>query len=120
MRTQGIVYYPQRRKEIICSMDSLPNYKISGEKINHHYLKKKLIDLWKLQSDFSLIDLGLEFFTVKFTDEDSQKKVIQEGPWFVAWAYLSIRVWEPNFVPSKSQIDSTAIWVRLPQLPTEF
>lgn len=35
-------------------------------------------------------------------------------------AYLLVRVWEPNFAPKDSQIETTAIWVRLPQLLTEF
>lgn len=84
-------------------------------------MKKKLADPRKLQVDFSLIDLGLEYFTVKFSDEISQKKVIQEGPWFLdGSSYPSIRVWELNFVPKESQFETTAIWVRLPQLPTEF
>lgn len=83
--------------------------KLVGKKLNHIYLKKKLANLWKLQTDFSLIDLGFEFFTVKFTDEESQRKIIHEGPWFVAGAYLAVRIWEPNSVPKNSQIISTAI-----------
>lgn len=35
-------------------------------------------------------------------------------------SYVSIKVWEPNFVPTKSKIASTTIWVRLPSLLNEF
>lgn len=94
--------------------------KLVGKKLNHIYLKKKLADQWKLQTDFSLIDLEFEFFTVKFSDEESQRKIIHKGPWFVAGSYMSVRIWEPNFVPKNSQIESTVIWVLLPHLSIEF
>lgn len=34
--------------------------------------------------------------------------------------FLSVRDWEPNFVPANSNIQATNIHIRLPQLPTEF
>lgn len=63
---------------------------------------------------------GSRYYTVKLNEEASQRRITQEGPWFVARSYLSVRIWEPNFVPNKSQIKSTAIWLILTQLPTEF
>lgn len=87
---------------------------------NHHYLHSKLTDLWKLQKSVILIDLRENFYMVKLIHEESHKKILLEGSWFVAGSYVSIRVWEPNFVPAKSKIAFTAIWVRLHSLPIEF
>lgn len=78
------------------------------------------MDIWKLLENIILIDLGEDFYTVKLALEESQKKILLEGPWFVAGSYSSTRVWELKFVPNKSKITSTTIWVRLPSLPTEF
>lgn len=94
--------------------------KAEGKRFNHHYLWNKLDELWKIQDPFPLIDLGYDFYTAKFNQEEHQKKALQQGPWFVAGAYLSIRNWTPNFIPSKSKVLTTVIWVRLPGLPTEF
>ncbi|XP_019261723.1 PREDICTED: uncharacterized protein At4g02000-like [Nicotiana attenuata] len=47
-------------------------------------------------------------------------KVLQYGPWFINGHYFSVRRWEPNFVASKAKEVHSAVWVCLPQLPTEF
>ncbi|KAF3625874.1 hypothetical protein FXO37_30647 [Capsicum annuum] len=99
--------------------------KAIGKRFNHHYLCKKLADLWKISDPFPLIVLGKEFYTAKFNREDLQWKVLQQGPWFVAGAYLSVRTWVPNFVPSDSKVLTTAIWVRphhkqLPKVKTQY
>lgn len=91
-----------------------------GKRFNHQYLKTKLSDLWKLKKSFALINLGLNYYNVKLGDALLQKKITQEGLWFVVSSYLSVRVWEPNLIPKESQIQTTAIWIGLPQLPTEF
>lgn len=67
-----------------------------------------------------LIDLGNDNYIVKFQSEDNKNKVLHEGPWFMDENFISVRKWEPNFVPKKETITHTATWARLPQLPTEF
>ncbi|KAM3266499.1 hypothetical protein P3L10_003493 [Capsicum annuum] len=105
------IYGPWRHSVVV---------KVLGKRFNHHYLRKKLADLWKINDPFRLIDLGKDFYTANFNREDLQRKVLQQGPWFVAGAYLSVRSWVHNFVPSDSKVLTMAIWVRLPELPTEF
>ncbi|KAM3320984.1 hypothetical protein P3S67_008186 [Capsicum chacoense] len=58
-------YNPWKRSVIIKSV---------GRKLNHHYLRSKLTDLWKLQESIILIDLGEDFYTVKLALKESQKK----------------------------------------------
>ncbi|PHU24593.1 hypothetical protein BC332_09700 [Capsicum chinense] len=94
--------------------------KLLGKKVTYQYLRDKLISLWQLDESFPLIDLGLDFYTVKLTHVESVSKILQNGPWFINGHYLSIKRWEPNFVPEKEKVTYSAVWVRLPQLPTEF
>ncbi|XP_019251145.1 PREDICTED: uncharacterized protein LOC109230067 [Nicotiana attenuata] len=47
-------------------------------------------------------------------------KALRLGPWFISGNFLSIRKWEPKFVPQEATLSTTAIWIRLPQLPMEF
>ncbi|XP_070005255.1 uncharacterized protein [Nicotiana sylvestris] len=86
----------------------------------HHYFKKEIQDLWKPTEDFQMIDLGEDYYIIKFKNKDNMEKAIQQGPWFINGNFLSITEWKPNFVASKERLTTTAVWVRLPQLPTEF
>ncbi|KAK4710476.1 hypothetical protein R3W88_004989 [Solanum pinnatisectum] len=47
-------------------------------------------------------------------------KAIHGGLWFILGSFLSVKCWDSNFAPKESTITDFAIWVRLPQLPTEF
>lgn len=46
--------------------------------------------------------------------------MLQEGPWFLNYKFLSIRRWEPNFNTKKVSLSSVAMWIRLPKLPSEY
>ncbi|XP_019225732.1 PREDICTED: uncharacterized protein LOC109207297 [Nicotiana attenuata] len=94
--------------------------KLFKRKMPHHMLQSKLIDLWKPSEQLIFIDLGWDFFIVKFSLEESMVKALYLGPWFVSGHFLSVRKWEPKFVTQEATLTSTAIWIRLPQLPTEF
>nr|XP_009792247.1 PREDICTED: uncharacterized protein LOC104239331 [Nicotiana sylvestris] len=94
--------------------------KVFKRKIPHHLLRSKLNDLWKLSEQLILIDLGWDFYIVKFSLEESMVKALHLGPWFISGNFLYVRKWEPKFIPQEATLTSTAIWIRLPQLPTEF
>lgn len=48
------------------------------------------------------------------------KNVLKNGPWFVSGHFLSVERQEPNFVAAEAKQTVSAIWVRLPHLPTQF
>ncbi|XP_059306501.1 uncharacterized protein LOC132057943 [Lycium ferocissimum] len=52
--------------------------------------------------------------------EENMAKALHEGPWFILGHVLSVRRWEPKFIASSTKIQFSAIWTRLPELPTEF
>ncbi|XP_019238423.1 PREDICTED: uncharacterized protein LOC109218510 [Nicotiana attenuata] len=82
--------------------------------------KKKLQDIWKITEKFPLIDLGKDYYTVKLAREENMTKILHNGPWFINEFFLSIQKWVPNFVAKEAHQNFTAVWVCLPQLPTEF
>ncbi|KAH0712690.1 hypothetical protein KY289_008649 [Solanum tuberosum] len=45
---------------------------------------------------------------------------LQNGPWFINGFFLSIKKWHPNFVAAEANETYSAIWIRLPELPTEY
>ena len=66
------------------------------------------------------MDLGKEFFLIRFSIKEDYEAVLRNGPWFIGENFLSIRPWEPNFKPPGVNISSVAIWVRLNELPIEY
>ncbi|XP_049369507.1 uncharacterized protein LOC125834407 [Solanum verrucosum] len=94
--------------------------KIIGRKLNHQYLKKKLSTMWRVSEEIVLIDLGYDYYIVKIFKEENLQKTLQQGPWFVNGFFLSIKRWHPNFFASEAKETKSAIWIRLPELPTEF
>lgn len=94
--------------------------KLFGKRIMHHYLKSKIQHLWNPTEQFPLIDLASDYYIVKFTKEENMNNVLNNGPWFVNGHFLSVKKWEPNFVAAKAKQTYAAVWVRLPQLPTEY
>lgn len=91
--------------------------KVFGRIVGYHFLQSHLMSLWKLVGHFDCVDLGKDFFLVRFTVKEDYARVFKSGPWFVGGHYLSIRCWEPNFRPSSASVSSIAVWVRLPELP---
>ncbi|XP_019252867.1 PREDICTED: uncharacterized protein LOC109231679 [Nicotiana attenuata] len=105
------LYLPWRYSVII---------KVFKRKMSHHFFRSKLIELLKPSEQLISIDLGWDFYIVEFSLEENMVKVLHLGPWFISGNFLSVRKWKPKFVPQEATLTSTAIWIRLSQLPTEF
>lgn len=67
-----------------------------------------------------IVDLGKEFFLVRFYSKKDQDAVLDKGPWFIGENFPSICPWEPNFKPSTTTVSSITVWVRLNELPIEY
>ena len=67
-----------------------------------------------------MVDLGKDFFLLKFLLMEDLELVLKKGPWFIGEQFLSIRKWEANFKPSEAQVPSVAVWERLYGLPIEY
>ena len=66
------------------------------------------------------IDLGLDYFLIKFDLKEDVDRVLKGGPWFVGQQFLAIRQWELDFRASTTTFSSMAVWVHLPELPIEY
>lgn len=94
--------------------------KLMGLRITHQYLRTKLQQLWKIMDQVPLIDLRTDYYILKFRNVEQINLVLNKGPWFINGRYLFIQKWVPNFIPKKDILSTSAIWIRLPQLPTEY
>ena len=66
------------------------------------------------------VNLGKDYFLIRFHSPDDYDNVLKGGPWFVGEHFLAIKPWEPYFRASGDNLTSVAVWVRFPELPIEF
>lgn len=60
-----------------------------------------------------LIDLGNDYFIVKFLNEENMLTALQKGPWFINGAFLSVKKWHPNLMSLEANENVSAIWICL-------
>ena len=94
--------------------------KVFGKSVGFKYMDFKVRSLWKPLGDMQCIDLGSDYFLIRFKLEDDYWKVVNGGPWFINQQFLTIRRWSLGFCPSEAKISTTAVWARLPELPIEL
>lgn len=94
--------------------------KLLGKTINYNMLLSRVKQMWKLDGDLELIDLGYGYYVAKFANSDDRTKVMTGGPWKIMDHYLTVQRWKPNFRPSEAVVPSTAVWIHLPEFPLEF
>ncbi|GKV23277.1 hypothetical protein SLEP1_g33025 [Rubroshorea leprosula] len=90
------------------------------ESAGYNFIYPRIKAQWKPRGRMDCIDLGYDFFLIRFQERDDLLRVINGGPWFVGPYYLTICQWEPAFNPEKAAFTTTAIWARLPRLPIEY
>ncbi|RYR65534.1 hypothetical protein Ahy_A03g011470 [Arachis hypogaea] len=83
-------------------------------------MKRRLEILWDKRGSIEVIDLGCEFFLVRFFNSKNLDFALTEGPWKILDHYLSVRLWKPDFDPTTTTIDTVAAWVKLPGLAIEY
>ena len=94
--------------------------KLYGKSVGFNFLQSKLLLLWKPSGRLDCVDLGYDFYSVRFTLKEDMDAVLEKGPWFIGGQFLSIRPWEPFFKPATANVSSIAVWVRLHALPLEL
>ncbi|GKV23781.1 hypothetical protein SLEP1_g33477 [Rubroshorea leprosula] len=89
------------------------------KRAGYNFILPRIKAQWKPRGKMDCIDLGLDFFLIRFHEKEDLNRVLHGGPWFVDPHFLTIRKWEPSFDPAKATFTTTAIWARLPRLPIE-
>lgn len=67
-----------------------------------------------------MVDLGRDFFLLRFSIIEDLEMVLKKGPWFIGEHFLSIWGLEANFKPLEELISLVAVWVRLNELSIEY
>lgn len=91
-----------------------------GRKIGFHYLSSRISAMWKPDGKMECIDLGFDFYLVKFSLTGDVDKVLKEGPWFIGQHFLAIRQRELDFKASTATLSLVVVWIKLSELPIEY
>ncbi|KAL7162950.1 hypothetical protein ACSBR2_039121 [Camellia fascicularis] len=91
-----------------------------GKIVGYKLFMAKITKIWGLQGDFEALDIGHGFFIVKFDMVEDYTKVFTRGPWVALDHYVTIRRWQQDFKSDEAEEDTTAMWVRFPNLPIEY
>ena len=110
----------ERKGKMCAPWANAPIDKVFDKNVGYHFLHSKLLGMWKLIGKMDYVDLGHDFFLIKFSVKEDHSKGFRGGSWFVGGHYLSIHYWEPNFRSSTMNVSSMAVWIRLPELPIEY
>lgn len=94
--------------------------KVYGRSVGFNYLTFKINVLWKPKAKMDCVNLGRDFFLIRFISNEDYDHVLRGGPWFIGGHFLAIMPWEPYFKASEAKLSLVAVWVRLPKLPIEF
>ncbi|KAH1131534.1 hypothetical protein J1N35_002912 [Gossypium stocksii] len=58
----------------------------------------------------------IDYYLVRFKDEEDYSKVLTEGPWIIYEQYLTVQPWSPTFSTDKAYPRRVMVWIRLPGL----
>ncbi|XP_057745166.1 uncharacterized protein LOC130963034 [Arachis stenosperma] len=94
--------------------------KLLSRRISLAVLTRRLEAMWGKQGSIEVIDLGNDFFIVKFYSQEDLDFALIGGPWRIFDHYLTISFWKTNFNPMEASIEYTVAWVRLPGLMIEY
>ena len=94
--------------------------KLIGRQLGYRALQTRLAGIWRPTGKWTLINIGYGFFIVRFNLPQDYQHALMDGPWFVGDHYLHMQAWEANFHPHMAKISTTAVWIRLGQLPIEY
>nr|XP_029149618.1 uncharacterized protein LOC112756641 [Arachis hypogaea] len=73
--------------------------------------------VWRIKCGFDLLDVGFEYFMVKFDACEDREKVMLGGPWLIEGHYVAVKPWDIDFRPCEQSFGSTLVWVRISGLP---
>ena len=83
--------------------------KAFGRKVGYNYLYPKICNLWNSCEKMDCIDLGSDYFLIKFDLEEDVDRVLKGGPWVIGQQFLAIRQWEPEFRASEATFSFVAV-----------
>ncbi|KDO44000.1 hypothetical protein CISIN_1g046515mg, partial [Citrus sinensis] len=94
--------------------------KILGRNLGYRVLSSRLNRIWSSTIGFEIIDLGNDYFLIRFNNKKDVEYALTEGPWTLMGHYLSVQKWSPDFDVVNNKIDRIVAWIRLSEMNIQF
>lgn len=94
--------------------------KVLNRNVSISVLAKRLREMWNPKGSMKVLDLPRDFFMVRFELEEEYMVALTGGPWRAFSSYLMAQAWTPEFDPMSDEIETTAVWVRLANIPVNY
>ncbi|XP_025693023.1 uncharacterized protein [Arachis hypogaea] len=91
--------------------------KVLGKHYSYTALSHKLRTVWRIKGGFDLLDVGFDYFLVKFDVAEEREKVLLGGPWMIEGNYVVVKPWDQEFRSSENCFGATLVWIRIFKLP---
>ncbi|XP_025702668.1 uncharacterized protein [Arachis hypogaea] len=91
--------------------------KVLGKHYSYTALSHKLRTVWRIKGGFDLLDVGFDYFLVKFDVAEELEKVLLGGPWIIEGNYVAVKPWDQEFRSSENCFGATLVWTRISGLP---
>ncbi|KAJ9182323.1 hypothetical protein P3X46_006327 [Hevea brasiliensis] len=89
--------------------------RVLGTRVGYKALCNCIQALWN-PNGMKVLELGNEFFLVRFNDVLDFHKAILDGPWTVFGNYLMVKPWTTEFDITQTEVGMAMVWIRLPVL----
>ncbi|KAL0010528.1 hypothetical protein SO802_005636 [Lithocarpus litseifolius] len=83
--------------------------KTFGRNVGFLYLSTKIRTQGNPIGKMDCIDVGHDYFLIRFELQGDLESVLRGGPWIVGSQFLAIRQWEPDFIASSATFSSVAV-----------
>ena len=94
--------------------------KVLGESVPLKSIFSKMKAEWKTSDESSFMDLGNDFFLIKFSTSKDCSKVWEDRPYFIKKQVIVLQRWREEFDPFNESLKATTLWARVIGLPIEL
>ncbi|CAL1399674.1 unnamed protein product [Linum trigynum] len=81
---------------------------------------RRLNMLWAKTGIIQVTNRGYGYYFIRFTNKLDYEHALTGGPWMLGDHYITTRPWRKGFNPRTNTIQSTMVWIQLPDLPIEL
>lgn len=99
-------------QELAKSQSKYVIVKLLGQRIGYRALAAKLQLLWQFDN-LKILDLGNDYFLIKFSFLAGIHQAGLEGPWIINGSYLLVQLWYLSFDVVSDDIHMAVAWMRL-------
>ncbi|CAL1360468.1 unnamed protein product [Linum trigynum] len=119
-RCPTIYFSPEEWRSYRREWRSALMVKVLGRSYPYPVISKRLNMLWARNGTIQIMNRPNGFFFVRFTSKMDYELALTGGQWLIGDNYITTQKWKKGSNPRTCQVDSTSIWIRLPDLPIEL